>query len=70
MPARIVMNAARADENPDAAIARVQMDSVTLARLIGRRQVSLSEMKSLDAPTKHLLWEICLDTCLESAGKP
>jgi hypothetical protein len=46
--------------------AQVLINAATLARLFGKKQLSVAEMKILDARSKQLIRKICLDTCLQS----
>lgn len=46
--------------------ARIEIDCATLARLLARGQMQACELKCLDAPSKHLVRKLCLDTCLKA----
>jgi hypothetical protein len=45
--------------------AKVEIDAITLARLLARGQMHACELKCLDDPSKQLVRRLCLDTCLD-----
>ncbi|HWK54584.1 MAG TPA: hypothetical protein VNR18_09450 [Hyphomicrobiales bacterium] len=42
---------------------RLEIDGPTLARLLSQRQMQVSELRCLDAQSKELVRQLCLDNC-------
>lgn len=42
---------------------RLEIDGPTLARLLAQRQMQVSELRCLDAQSKELVRQLCLDNC-------
>jgi hypothetical protein len=45
--------------------ARVEIDRLTLSRLLGSGQLKVCELHCLDSASKQLLRQLCLDSCAQ-----
>ena len=49
--------------------AKVEIDAITLARLLAKGQMHACELKCLDDESKQLVRRLCLDTCLKACSR-
>jgi len=49
--------------------AKVEIDAITLARLLAKGEMHACELKCLDDQSKQLVRRLCLDICLKACGK-
>lgn len=49
--------------------AKVEIDAITLARLLAQGQMHACELKCLDDQSKQLVRKLCLDTCLKACAR-
>lgn len=49
--------------------AKVEIDALTLARLLAKGQMHACELKCLDDQSKQLVRRLCLDTCLKACTR-
>jgi hypothetical protein len=49
--------------------AKVEIDAITLTRLLAKGQMHACELKCLDDQSKQLVRRLCLDTCLKACSR-